>query len=177
MLWSISSTQRTVASIPAASICLAVAIVLCVLSYYEHTRNARPSSTIETYLLISVAFDAVQVRSLWLQQDLIIATVLTAGLATKACLLCLESTGKKSLLNYPYSQLSAESTSGVFNRSLFYWLNPLFLLGSRSILTLKDLPSLTESLKSDKLYEQSSRYLRKSIAHEPRIHSIRLNPT
>ena len=159
VLWSLSSSRRTIVSIAAAGICLVVAIVLNVLSYYEHTRTIRPSSTIEVYLLMSIAFDAVQVRSLWLQQDLAVASVLTTGLLVKVCLLLLETTGKRSFLTPPYTRLSTESTSGIFNRNLFYWLNGLFLLGSRAVLSLKDLPILNESLKSANLYEQSSDYV------------------
>ena len=139
-------------------------MILSVLSYYEHTRTTNPSTTIETYLLLSVAFDAVQIRSLWLQQDMAIAVVLMAGLVTKTCLLCLESISKRSFLNHPYNQVSAESASGIFGRSFFYWLNGLLFLGSRSVLSLKDLPSINESLRSKNLYEQSKSRLGKGMA-------------
>ncbi|KAE8369715.1 hypothetical protein BDV27DRAFT_152796 [Aspergillus caelatus] len=77
------------------------------------------------------------------------ATVLTAIVGIKAILLCLESRSKAAYLQPPYSKLPPESTSGIINLSLFWWLNALFRMGYRQLITTEDLFDIDPSLKAD----------------------------
>ena len=79
---------------------------------------------------------------------------MSASLAVKIAILALEAKDKRQLLTAPYSELSPETTSGVFSRSTFYWLSGLFRLGFSSIIDLKDLPKLDSNLLSEPLRKQ-----------------------
>ena len=120
--------------------------MLCFLSYLEHFRTVRPSTIIETYIFFSIAMDAVQTRTLWLQQDTVLASVASASIAIKVAVLVLESIGKTKLLKGFRAELSPEVTSGVFSRSTFFWLSGLFRVAFASIITLDDLPALDTRL-------------------------------
>lgn len=52
---------------------------------------------------------------------------------------------------------SGESTSGVSGRSLFWWLNGLFVQGFRKVLGVDDLFSISERLGSERLAEKLQR--------------------
>ena len=139
-----------------------MALSLCILSYYEHLRSVRPSTIVETYVFFSVATDAVQVRTLWLQYDTVLAGVMSASLAIKIAILVLEARCKRQILMAPYAELSPETTSGFFSRSTFYWLNGLFRVGFASIIDLRDLPKLDSKLLSKSLREQMQQSWNKS---------------
>ena len=157
IMWTSHSRQRTRASVASASLSLVAAVALCTLSHFEHSRTVRPSTIIEAYILFSGAFDAVQIRTLWFQFDVHIATVYSASLGVKMMILILEATEKRSFLSARYSTLSPETTSGVFSRSTFYWLNNLFKAGFKSSISLQDLPPLDEELLTDTLHDRLQR--------------------
>ena len=122
----------------------------------------QPSTIVEVYLFFSIATDAVQVRTLWLQHATALAAVMSASLAIKVVILVLEARGKRRLLTAPYTELSPETTSGIFSRSTFYWLSDLFRLGFASIIDLKDLPKLDSRLLSKPLRKQMRQSWNKS---------------
>jgi hypothetical protein len=117
------------------------AIALCALSFVEHRQSVRPSSLITLYLLFSVAFDAVQCRTLWLlpreQKLRTIASVLSVAIGFKLVLLFLEIAEKRSSLVHPWNRSPPESLSGAINRSFFWWLNALFRRGYKGVLSLE----------------------------------------
>jgi glucose-6-phosphate-specific signal transduction histidine kinase len=150
-LWSKTSLQ-TSASIPAAVFSLVVAFMLAVLSYYEHQRSVRPSTLLSIYLFFSVLFDAVQSRSLWLRNtDAPIAATFTAALAVKLIITILEGQEKRASLQGQGTKLSPETTISIYNRTVFWWLNRLFLAGYKSTLRLSDLYPLEPEMASAKL--------------------------
>jgi len=61
----------------------------------------------------------------------VVAGIFTASVGVKAVVIVLEGLGKRSILLEAWREASRESTSGVFNRSLFWWLNGLLVSGSR----------------------------------------------
>lgn len=92
-LWSLRSSLQTSASIPAAVFSLVAALVLALLSYYEHKRSIRPSTLLSIYLFFSVLFDTVQARSLWLRNsNAPIAATFSAALAVKLIITVRETT-------------------------------------------------------------------------------------
>jgi ATP-binding cassette subfamily C (CFTR/MRP) protein 1 len=134
------------------------AIALCVLSFLEHRQSIRPSSLITLYLLPSVAFDAVQCRSLWLTsqgpKSIYLAIIFSISLAFKIGMLILEVIEKRSILISPWNLSSPESLSGTINRSVFWWLNALFVRGYKGVLELASLWPTDQSMDSERLLER-----------------------
>jgi hypothetical protein len=62
--------------------------------------------------------------------------------------LVFEATEKRQLLKKAYENSPIESTSGVINRALFWWLRDLLWRGSKTTLTVDSLPSLDDDLKN-----------------------------
>lgn len=159
ILWSKDdSLLLNWATLPAAALAFVLALELCSLSYMEHRRSVRPSSIISVYLTLTIVFDVVQCRTLWLMDNFrgCVAPVFLATAASKVLVLVLELQGKRKFLIEPWSHLSPESTSGVFNRSLFWWVNSLLLRGFKTILSVDSLYDTDDQLRSARLAEKLS---------------------
>lgn len=152
VFWALVATGRTRASLPLAIINVIVAIQLVALSWAEDSRAIRPSSMLITFLLGTAVLDLAQARTLWLQHlSTPIAATFTASLAGKAFMLLLESHDKARYLKQMYVDLPPESTAGIINRSLLWWMNDLYRKGFRSALTLDNLYPLDDQLASSTL--------------------------
>jgi ATP-binding cassette subfamily C (CFTR/MRP) protein 1 len=143
---------RTRLSIPAAVFGFLDAAVIFGLSLLEHSRSVRPSTLLQVYLLLSLLFDAARARTLWLisSHDSIAKTFI-AAVVVKFCIATLESTEKRRLLKTEYKSLTVESTSGVLNVSIFWWLNRLLRSGTRNIFCLDDLEDMKQEFRSNVL--------------------------
>ncbi|KAL2005902.1 hypothetical protein VTN00DRAFT_10395 [Thermoascus crustaceus] len=138
ILWAHHDTIQT--AIPAAALSLTTALAIVILSAFGHNRSGRPSSLLSIYLLASIFLDAVQARTLFIRRrPSSIAATFTAGLVVKVLLLAVESRSKRGYLRKPYRRYPPESTSGIFNRTVLWWFNSLFIGGCRKILSLEDL--------------------------------------
>lgn len=130
-------------------------LLLCALSYAEHTRSVKPSFILNTYLLGSLLFDVAHARTLWLRYEgtynAIIAVVATVAAAAKLLLVVLEAVEKRSILKSEFSDYPSEATAGFYNRSFFWWLNPLFKIGFNHVLSVNDLFILDKELRSERL--------------------------
>ncbi|KFY97582.1 hypothetical protein V500_01998 [Pseudogymnoascus sp. VKM F-4518 (FW-2643)] len=157
VLWIVSSGQRNKTSIASSSLTFSSALLLCVLSHFEHTRTVRPSTIIETYLFFSIVFDAVQLRTLWNQSNTTLAATLSASLLVKIAILFLEAKSKKYILTKSYLNLSPETTSGIFGRSTFYWIKPLLMAGFTSTISIDESPALDRELSSEPLHNRLQR--------------------
>ncbi|GAA89080.1 hypothetical protein AKAW_07194 [Aspergillus luchuensis IFO 4308] len=136
--WARYDLVRT--AIPAVAVSLVDALSIAILSTIEHNRSVRPSSLLGIYLLFSSLFDAVQVRTLFIRHyPSSLGALSAATVALKLLLLALEAQNKRSYLKEPLLAIPPESTSGVFARTVFWWLNRLFVIGFRKLLTLEDL--------------------------------------
>jgi ATP-binding cassette subfamily C (CFTR/MRP) protein 1 len=150
-------TPSTKASIPAATLSMLAALAVLLLSPLEHSRSLRPSIVLNIYLLISIAFDSVQVRTLYLRNSpKAISALSAATVGIKITLFGLEALSKRRYLRFPYQNLSPETTSGIISLSLFWWLNPIFLRGLGRILTLNDLFITDQALLSRPLFQKMS---------------------
>lgn len=146
------SFLRTRATLPAALLSLAAALGLGILSYAEHTRNIRPSSIINAYLLLTLPFDAAQLRTKWLRGDDVAASGVSSSiLAVKLLVLISEAIEKRRILVSPYAGPSPEATSGLYSRGVFWWLNSLFRLGFRKVVSEDNLFAVDEDLQSKAL--------------------------
>ena len=152
VLWSKHDSIRTRASVPSAALTFIDALAMCQLSYVEHKRSIRPSALLNIYLFLSLIFDVAQVRTLYLRNDgSSIAAVFSAGMGIKVALFILETQGKRTHLKLPYRDYPLESTSGIFNKSFFWWLNSLFVGGFRNLLSFDDLHEIDNKLLSEPL--------------------------
>ncbi|KAM5453644.1 hypothetical protein McanCB56680_002853 [Microsporum canis] len=147
-LWAKTPQAQTVVSIPAAVLSLVDALAICLLSYMEHTRSIRPSTSLGVFFLASLVLDIPQSRTLFLSPDdrTPIAAVFTAGIGLKLLLLVLEAQSKIRELKPPYLLYPPESTASIWVRLAFWWLNPLFFRGFARLLTMQDLFSMDKKL-------------------------------
>ena len=139
-------------SLAAAALGVADAVAVTVLSYLEHNRSVRPSTVLSLYLFVSVVFDAVQCRTLWIVDAVHpLAALASISLASRLVVLLLELQSKSSFLVEDADALGPEATSGVISRVLLWWLNPLLARGYRTILSNQSLDNLDPLLRSKPL--------------------------
>lgn len=155
IIWTLSSNIRTSASVPAAGLSFIGTLAIYPLSYMEQTRSVRPSALLEVYLFASLVLDIPQARTLFLRHDEVaIAAVFTASIFAKLTLWVLEAQAKTKHLKNPYKGYPPEATHGVWNRTFFWWLNPLFMKGFKKLLSIEDLYQTDPSLSSTLLRER-----------------------
>ena len=148
ILWSSSPTIQTQSSVPAAALSLVNAVATSLLSFVEDRKSERPSSLLSIYLLFSTVFDATQVRTLWITDRTDVAGVQSASIGVKILMLCLEAQAKTSYLKQPYRGYPPEATSGILNLSFVWWLNKLFVVGFRKLITSQELFDIDQALRS-----------------------------
>lgn len=150
----------TKASIAAAVLDFSAACLLFVLSCYEHSRSITPSTIIGLYLLVSLPFDVVRLRTFYSLRGYAakgIANSLSLSLAIKFLVLITEAVEKRGILLEPYRDLPPESTSGIYSRSVFWWLNPLLKIGFVKTLRMNDLFDLDDKLLSSNVRDRFRR--------------------
>lgn len=118
----------------------------------EHTRSIRPSTLLEVYLMLSLLLNITQARTLFLRHNgTAIAATFVASIAATLVLWLVEARNKTQDLKEQYRKYPPEATHGVWNRTFFFWLNPLFVKGFRNLLSMNDLWQTPPKLASDKL--------------------------
>jgi ATP-binding cassette, subfamily C (CFTR/MRP), member 1 len=116
----------------------------------EHLRSIQPSLLINLYILITLPMDAARARTLWLRGgSLNLAAAFTSTVSIKLLILVTEAFEKRDILLAEYKDVSPETTSGIYSRSFFWWLNPLLRDGFRKVLTDEDLYPVDEDMKSE----------------------------
>ena len=159
-------TERTPATVAAATLSLVNSVLFCALSYAEHGRNLRPSAVLGTYLFFSLLFDIVRVRTLWLiGEDTTVARVFTTSVVLKVGILMLEAHEKREYLNEDDRKRGPEELSSIFSQGLFYWLNQLIITGYRKVLSIEDLYPLDENLSAELLQTKFSKVWDKCKCH------------
>jgi ATP-binding cassette subfamily C (CFTR/MRP) protein 1 len=145
----IGSTPKTAVSIASTAVIAVAFLFFLYASHLEHTRSLRPSTILSLYLGLSLVFDVIRVRTLWLSSSSpIIASLYIACVGLKAVVLVLEGTCKRSLLNVQYQDTTPEAVSGIYSRSLFLWVNSFLWKGYRGILSVDTLNVLDDDLVS-----------------------------
>ncbi|KAF4625089.1 hypothetical protein G7Y89_g13080 [Cudoniella acicularis] len=133
-------------------------LLLLFMSHAEHTRSVRPSTLITVYLFLSLLFDCVIARTLWLLGGAgVIGRLFTSTIPIKFLVLAIEAWEKRSILLSQYQHLSPEVTSGILSRSVFWWLNPLLKTGFGRFLTDQDLYPIHDSMVATKLLPQAQK--------------------
>jgi ATP-binding cassette subfamily C (CFTR/MRP) protein 1 len=110
------------------------------------------------YLFFTLLFDAARARTLWLRQqddfNKIIAIAFTISVGLKFGALILEAVEKRRFLRPEYKTYPPEAIGGIFNRSFFWWLNPLFRQGFSKLLAVEDLYVLDKHLSSERYHDR-----------------------
>lgn len=169
-LWASAPTQRTSASVPAATVSTFGALALVLLSGIEDSRSFRPSAMINTYLFFSLLLDTPQARTLWLRaSSTSLAGVFSVSMAVKAITLCLEACTKRRFLLPPYCVNAPEMLVNIYDRTLLWWLNQTFWLGFRSRIASKDLPPIDNGLSSKCLDKKFQKIRLRYNSHSGRV--------
>ncbi|KAK0104754.1 hypothetical protein ONS95_005024 [Cadophora gregata] len=140
---------RNPSSIAAASLTLVDAVGLCLLSHMEHMHSIRPSAIINVYLIITLPFDVARARTFLTHETTqTFGAVFTSALAIKVLILISEAIEKRNILLDQYRYISPEVTSGIYNRSFFFWLNHLMRTGFSKVLANDDLYPIDDDMAS-----------------------------
>ncbi|KAF4778786.1 hypothetical protein HER10_EVM0010424 [Colletotrichum scovillei] len=156
---SSSGSRLRAVSIAASCASFAATVMFAGLSYIEHAKSLKPSSILNTYILVSLVLDGAILRTMWLSHlSVAISAVFAASFACKAAVVILEAQEKTRYL-VPSSSTggrsySPEETSGIYSRGLFWWLTPLLLTGFRRLLKPLDLFVLDGSMSAAALNER-----------------------
>ncbi|KAJ8216260.1 hypothetical protein LV164_001134 [Aspergillus fumigatus] len=145
---------------------LPLGIVLIIAPFRLYHLFWRQAKVVASWLLW-----AKITRTLWLrssgQTDETIAILTSVTVGIKFLLLILEAVEKRHILRKGQSGYPPEATAGIFNRSFFLWLNPLFRSGFSKILDVEDLFDLDKHLSSRRLYSTLETLWDKAFATEP----------
>jgi ATP-binding cassette, subfamily C (CFTR/MRP), member 1 len=114
---------------------------------------------LQFFFFITILLDLPRVRTQWLLDDnTIVAAVFTITFVLRVPLLFIESAQKWRYATTPGEEIPPEERQGIFGRTFFWWLNPLFKEGYSKNLTMDDLYAIDDEIKGSVLYER----LRKS---------------
>jgi ATP-binding cassette subfamily C (CFTR/MRP) protein 1 len=152
IVWSLIPMYQTRASIPAAALSFVASLALLLLSSLEHSRSVRPSAIINTYMLFSLLFDIPQARTLWLRPGpRSLPGIFTAGLVAKTVSLCLEARNKRRALFPAYRVYAPEALVSLYDRTVLWWLNPIFQRGFKGLISPEHLYPVDSALASSTL--------------------------
>ncbi|KAH7122958.1 ABC transporter [Dactylonectria macrodidyma] len=144
-------------SVPSDVLRFAVSIIILFLSFAEHKRAPRPSVLLACFLFLTLLFDIVRTRTLWLianhdlhHEGATRAKMALAMMVLKGVILVLEAQHKRHSQDWN-DHHSPEETSGIFSLSTYTWLDRLFLSGFRSLLSVGDLYALDQTMSASRL--------------------------
>lgn len=147
-IWCQFSTPTTRATVPTA---IAAVITFCFflyLSHLEHIRSLRPSSILCLFFGLTIPFDLARLRTLHFIPDNRPITLLFAvSVVDKAVILVFESIEKRHLLKKEFEGSAIETTGGIINRCLFWWINDLLWKGLKTTLTVESLPVFADDIR------------------------------
>lgn len=126
---------------------------MIVVSHLEHTRCRKPSFLLNVYIILTLLFDVVQTRTLWLAVSstnrATFARLFTASVSVKFPIFCLEAYEKTRWIAADGIEHSPEESSGFYSLATYFWLRRLFLRGYRKTLVLEDLFALDKAMSAD----------------------------
>lgn len=163
------------AGFPAALLGFVSAVLMTVLSSQEHRRTVQPSDVLTISLIVSAACDSFIARAVYLpgrnaEEDHYFWPLLYLALAgIKLLLFAFELLPKTSLLLPGWTEVPIEESSGIINKTFFWWLNRLIAHGYRNVISVSKMYSLDEELQSQnafaKLYLTWGRYKTSTKKH------------
>ncbi|KAH7152638.1 putative ABC multidrug transporter [Dactylonectria macrodidyma] len=161
ILVAVGSFKVTSMFIASAVLKLVSALLMITLSLVDHSKSPRPSVLLNSYLFLTLLLDVAQARTLFLSSgekpELTYSSIFAATIGFKVGILLLEAQRKSRWVSWDEKEHSPEETSGIFSLGVFFWLNKMFLVGYKKVMTLKDLYPLESGLSSRLLHEEFSR--------------------
>ncbi|KAF4958905.1 hypothetical protein FSARC_10903 [Fusarium sarcochroum] len=158
ILVGIGSFHVTRVFIASSVLNLVAALAMIMISMIDHNRSPRPSILLNCYLFLTLLFDIVQARTLFLlsesTSELSYSAVFTTSLALKVVILLLETKSKNKWVTWDTDEHSPEETSSIFSLGVLSWLNSMFLQGYRSTISMDDLYPLDVALHSQQLHDR-----------------------
>jgi ATP-binding cassette subfamily C (CFTR/MRP) protein 1 len=110
---------RNAASLAAISISAVCSVLLCVLTFFEHSKSILPSAVLIIYLGLTALFDVVKVRTLWFVYPASTFTILlTTSTIAKGLAFLLETTHKSKYMLPRNGDKSPEESCGIISLSL-----------------------------------------------------------
>ena len=126
----------------------------------EHRRSITPSSLLSIYFFITVFLDGIKARSYLLREGLdTVGAIQVVVTVIKFMLLILQEVPKTSAIRNARIRdfVGRESLIGFWTRFLFLWLNELFVVGFRGILTVNNLGNLDAEFSTEHLVTKFNR--------------------
>lgn len=130
---------------------------LLVLSHFEHCRTTRPSLITQSFLLVIIVLELPRLRTLWLLEgddQQAVACLFTVVFVLWIVSLQLESLQKWKHVHASTKSIPPEERQGMFGRTFFWWLMPMFMQGYSRTLSMDDLFAIDDDLKGTMLYER-----------------------
>lgn len=104
---------------------------------------------------MALLLDLTRARTTWLLRvTSVVPSIFFLSLGLKLILLALESVPKTRFLLHPVKCFTEKETAGIFNLSLFAWLNPLIFNGYRLCLSIDDLYPVSHDMSSASVVAQ-----------------------
>ncbi|KAL4811793.1 P-loop containing nucleoside triphosphate hydrolase protein [Aspergillus spinulosporus] len=144
---------KTRATIATAAVSAGASLSGFAISYWLHRRSPRPSTLLTLFLGACLPLDAVRARTIWAVQPRWFVVIFIVGLACDAVKFVLESLEKGGASN----PLPGEARGNIFNRNLFWWLNPLLLQGFREVLVVEKLTAIDDRVNNERNAGQFAR--------------------
>ncbi len=145
--------MRVHTTLAAAIVTLFTTLVLLAQSDFEHRRSIRPAGTLQAFFFFTIVLDLPRIRTQWLLDDnALIASLSIVAFVLRIVLLFVESSQKWNHSSLPPESIAPEDRQGVFGRTFFTWLNPMFLHGYSNDLTMDDMIQIDDGLKGEVLY-------------------------
>jgi hypothetical protein len=135
----IPKTRTTVAAVALDAV---TALLMVSVSYSQHYRSPRPSTLLLLFLSLSLPLNGIRARTIWAAQTHLFCAVFIAGLGLDLVKLLLESVEQNPFLTNEATKSPRETIANVFNRSMFWWLNPLLIQGFQEVLEADKLQSI-----------------------------------
>ncbi|KAF3402447.1 Metal resistance protein YCF1 [Talaromyces pinophilus] len=154
IIWALPRTPRTRTSLAAAVVAFIAYAGLHLLSHLEHIYSIQPSLLLNLFLSLSLLFDIVRVRTLWLANYTAIARLYSVSIGLKLMWFYFESRTKQAHFLNRTIQYGAEEIHGLYSRSFFWWINQLFVLGFKKNLSVESLPQLDRALSSEVVHHE-----------------------
>ena len=128
-------------------------LILAALADLEHSKTLRPSALIQAFYTVTLLLDLPRIRTQWLLIDnSTAASVFSATFVLRLIILQIESLQKWNHLGISGQKTAPEERQGIFGRTFFFWLMPMFFEGYKRDLSMADLPQIDDDILADKLY-------------------------
>lgn len=124
---------------------LIASLGLSLLLMLEQYRSLRPSDLATTYLIITILCDAIVLTMPQEQRDTL--HLMAVRCFINLLILILECNKRPSTESTETA--SPEERSGFLGMIFFTWINPILFQGYKSILTIQDLPPLSQDMKPE----------------------------